>query len=68
MQHLLTKADHVVLKVSPEDVTRFQAFLEAHRLSSMQALFALVLCEEGDRTGKLRQLPHWKLGAAFALA
>lgn len=43
VQHLRTKADHVVLKVSPEDVTRFQAFLEAHRLSSMQALFALAL-------------------------
>ncbi len=42
-QHLLTKADHVVLKVSPEDVARFQAFLVARQISSMQALFALAL-------------------------
>jgi len=43
VQHLRTKADHVVLRVSPEDVARMQEFLEANRLSSMQALFALAL-------------------------
>jgi hypothetical protein len=43
VQHLRTKADHVVLRVSPEDVATLQAFLEANRLPSMQALFALAL-------------------------
>ncbi len=43
VQHLRTKADHVVLKVDPADVAVFQSFLAAHRLPSMQALFALAL-------------------------
>jgi hypothetical protein len=54
VQHLRTKADHVVLTVSPEDVARFQAFLNEAKLPSMQALFALALrlylAKVNDRT------------------
>lgn len=42
-QHLRTKADHVVLRVSPTDIASFQEFLDEKRLSSMQALFVLAL-------------------------
>lgn len=43
VQHLRTKADHVVLTVSPGDVAAFQAFLDVNRLPSMQILFVLAL-------------------------
>lgn len=43
IQHLRTKADHVVRVVDAADVARFRAFLDAHQLPSLQAMFVLAL-------------------------
>lgn len=43
VQNLRTKADHVVMTIGADDVASFQAFLDEHRVPSMQAMFVLAL-------------------------